>query len=81
MKKLILAVCCIGLLSSACTEFPTRRLQEVKVVGHEPSREEGSGISYKLVYEHWIYEDTKTGERFTLPEKFGNVGETVKMRR
>ncbi len=81
MKKLILAACCISLLSSACTEFPAGQLQEVKIVGHEPSKEEGSGISYKLVYEHWIYENTKTGERFTLTEKFGNVGETIKIRR
>lgn len=83
MRKLILAVCCIGLLSSACssTEPSTRQLQEVKIVGHVPYKEEGSGIAWKVTHEHWIYENTSSKERFLSTDKYGEVGEIVKMRR
>jgi hypothetical protein len=80
MKKLILAASLICL--SACgTEFPTRQLQEVKIVGHIPYKDEGQGMGRIVTYEQWIYENASTKERFTLKEKYGEVGEIIKMRR
>jgi hypothetical protein len=75
----------IGLLLLAgCTDdFPTRKLREVRIVGHVPARVENPGNSWteKTVYEHWIYEITETGERFVLTTKYGELGEVVKIRR
>ena len=81
MRKFMLVVCCIGLLSSGCTGVPTGQLQEVKIVGHVPTKEQGAGIAYCITYEHWICENTVTKERFTSIEKYGEIGEVIKIRR
>jgi len=78
MKKYLLLLI---LLQQGCTEFPTRQLQEVRVVGHVPQREEGAGITHKITYDHWIYENTSTKERFTNVTKYGEIGEVIKIRR
>ena len=79
MKLIIAMLCMIALVG--CTEFPTRQLQEVRVVAYVPEKEQGSGISYQIKYAHWIYENTTTKERFAHVDKFGEVGEIVKIRR
>lgn len=87
MRKLILAACCIGLLSACEAQVSTSvgpdDLVEVKIVGHTPPSVEHEGHFWaeQRHFESWIYEETASHRRFELGTKYGEIGDVFKMKK